>query len=131
MARSRTKLKMEVDETPRASGRFNLDRVAQEQMSEYLETWNPPKPTPSSRGLEVSRFKPLAVDVALPGLTTSSTSGSQASAGTSRLKELQERLQPRTPEISAWEGQPHTWRKQPVRQAIISNYERIIEGKYH
>ena len=28
---------MEVDEVPRSSGRFNLDRVAQEHMNEWLE----------------------------------------------------------------------------------------------
>ena len=39
MARSRPESKMEVDEVLRASGRSNLDRVAQEQMSKNLETW--------------------------------------------------------------------------------------------
>ena len=43
------------------------------------------------------------MDAALPGLTQSSTVGSQASAGTSRLKELQERLQSRTPDTPARE----------------------------
>ena len=38
------------------------------------------------------------VDVALSGLTPSSTGGSQVKAGTSRLKKLQERLQSRTSE---------------------------------
>ena len=38
MARSRPESKMEVDEVPNASGRSNLDRVAQEQMSKNLET---------------------------------------------------------------------------------------------
>ena len=37
VARSRPELRMEVDEAPRASGRFNLDRVAQEHMKEGLE----------------------------------------------------------------------------------------------
>ena len=41
MARSRPDSKMEVDEAPRANGRFNLDRLAQEQMSEDLEAWTP------------------------------------------------------------------------------------------
>ena len=81
MTKSRPDSKMEVDEAPRARGRFNLDRVAQEQMSEDLEKWTPPEPTLSSRDLESVRIKPLTVEVALPGLTTSSTGGSQASAG--------------------------------------------------
>ena len=55
MARSRPELKMEVDETPRATGRFNLNRIAQQQMSEDLETWTPPEPTPFLRDLELSR----------------------------------------------------------------------------
>ena len=84
MTRPRLESKMEVDEVPRASGRFNLNRVAQEQRSEDLETWTPPEPTPSLRDLELSRIKPLMLDVALP-----LTGGSQVSAGTSRLKEAQ------------------------------------------
>ena len=45
MARSILESKMEVDRVPMASGRFNLDRVAQEQTSDDLETWTPPEPT--------------------------------------------------------------------------------------
>ena len=56
--RSRPDSKMEVDETPRVSGRFNLDRIAQEQMSEDLDTWTPPEPVPSLRDLESGRIKP-------------------------------------------------------------------------
>ena len=85
MARSRPDLKMEVDEVPRASFRCNLDRVAQEQMSEDLETWTPPEPTLPLRDLESGRIRPLMVDVALPALTSSSTGGNQVSARTSRL----------------------------------------------
>ena len=80
---------MEVDEAPRVSGRFNLDRIAQEQMSEDLDAWTPLEHVSSWRDLESGRIKPLVVDFALPGLKPSSTGGSQASAGTSRLKELQ------------------------------------------
>ena len=79
-ARSRPDSKMEVDETPRASGRFNLERIDQEQMSEDLERWTPPEPTLSLQDLKSGRMRPLMVDVALTGLTTSSTEGSQASA---------------------------------------------------
>ena len=87
---------MEVNEAPRASGIFNLNRVAQKQMSENLETWTPPETTPSLRDLELSRINPLMVDVALPVLTPSSIGGGQVSSGTPRFKELQERLQSRT-----------------------------------
>ena len=131
MTKSRPDSKMEVDEAPRASGRFNLDRVAQEQMSEDLEKWTPPEPTLSSRDLESVRIKPLTVEVALPGLTPSSTGGSQASAGKPRLKELQERLQARTPESPAVEAGSHTWSKLPVRSALVSNFEKNTEGRYH
>ena len=123
VTRSRPESKMEVDETPNATGRFNVNRGAQEQLSDDLETGAPPEPTPPLRDLELSQSKPLAVDVVLPGLTPSSTGGSQGSARSSRLKELQERLQARTPKIPASEGQPSTWKKQPVRGANISNYK--------
>ena len=83
--------KMKVDEAPRSSGGFNLDRVAQEHMNEGLGTWTPPEPVPSMRNLEANRIRPL-MDIALPRLTSSSTSGSQSGTGTSRLRELQERL---------------------------------------
>ena len=99
---------MEIDVTPRSGRRFNLDRVAQEQMNEGLDTWTPPEPARSLRDLDSGRIKPL-MDIALPGLTPSSTSGSQAGALTSRLKELQERLQSRTPESPAREAEPLNW----------------------
>ena len=69
--RLRLESKMEADETPRATGRFNLEGVAQEKMSEDLETWTLPEQTPSLKGVMLSQTKPLAVDVALPGLTPS------------------------------------------------------------
>ena len=43
-AGSRPDLQMEVDEVPRSSGRFNLDRAAQEHINEGLEMWIPPRP---------------------------------------------------------------------------------------
>ena len=92
VTRSRPESKMEVDEAPRSSGSFNLDRVAQEHLNEGLEAWTPPEPAPSIRNLEANRIRPL-MDIALPRLTSSSTSGSQSETGTSCLRELQERLQ--------------------------------------
>ena len=84
VTRSRPGSRMEVDEAHRSSGRFNLDRVAQEHMNEGLEAWTPPEPVSSMRNLEANRIRPL-MDIALPGLTFSST-------GTSGLRELQERF---------------------------------------
>ena len=106
MAQLRPESKMEVDKTPRKNVRFNLDRVAKEQMSEVVETWTPPEPTPSLRDLKLSRTKPLAVDVALHDLTPSSTGGSQISAGVSRPKKLEDRINSRTPENSLSEREP-------------------------
>ena len=59
---------MEVDEAPRARGRFNLDREAREHMSEGLEVWIPNDATPSLRSLETQPVCPL-MDVVLPGYT--------------------------------------------------------------
>ena len=84
---SRPESRMEVDEAPRARGRFNLDCAAREHMSEGLEMWLPTESTSSLRGLETQPISPL-MDVALPGYTTASTpSGSQVSGSSSRLKE--------------------------------------------
>ena len=63
------------------------------------------EPVPSMRNLEVGRIRPL-MDIALPGLMSSSTSGSQTGTGTSHPKELLERLQSRALENSAREEQP-------------------------
>ena len=49
---SRPESGMEVDEAPRARGRFNLDREAREHMSEGLEVWIPNEATSSLRSLE-------------------------------------------------------------------------------
>ena len=104
-ARSRPESRMGVDEAPRSSARFNLDRVAQEHMIEGMVTCMPSEPVPSLRNLESGRIRPL-VDIALPGLTPRSASCSQTGAGISRLKKLQERLQARFPESLAREAAP-------------------------
>ena len=59
VARSRPESRMEIEDAPRASGRFNLDRVAQEHMKEGLEAWIPPEPVPSMSNLETSPDRPL------------------------------------------------------------------------
>ena len=128
---SRPDSRMEVDETPRSRGRFNLDRAAREHMSEGLEVWIPTESTSSLRGLETQPIRPL-MDVALPGYTPTSTpSGSQVSGSSSRLKELNERLQLRSRESSARAELPSTWREQPIRSVMISSYKKNTEGRYH
>ena len=98
---SRPESRMEGDEAPRSKGRFNLDRAAQEHMNEGFEVWIPTESTSSLRGLETQTIRPL-MDVALLGYTSSSTpGGSQVSGSSSRLKELNERLQLRNPESPA------------------------------
>ena len=59
--RSRPESNMEVEEAPRATGRFNLKRISQDQMSPFL------------RDLDTMQTKLLSVDVVLPGLATTST----------------------------------------------------------
>ena len=71
------------------------------------------------------------MDIALPGLTSSSTSGSQTRTGTSRLRELQDRLQARALENAAREEQLTTWREHPVRSIVISSYKKNTDGVYH
>ena len=56
VARSRPESRMEVDEAPRASGRFNLDRVAQENMKEGLEAWTLQELVSSMRNLEKTQL---------------------------------------------------------------------------
>ena len=127
---SRPESRMEVDEAPRSKGRFNLDRAAQEHMNEGLEVWIPPESASSLRGLETQVIRPL-MDVALPGYTPSSTPGSsQVSGISSRLKELQERLQLRSRESPARADLPSTWGEQPVRSVVISSYKKNTEGRY-
>ena len=123
--------RMEVDEAPRSKGRFNQDRAAQEHMNEGLEVWIPTESTSSLHGLETQPIRPL-MDVALPVCTPSSTpSGSQVSGSSSRLKELNERLQLRNRESPARVELPPTWREQPIRSVVISSYKKNTEGRYH
>ena len=128
---SRPESRMEVDETPRARGRFNLDRASREHMSEGLEVWIPTESTSSLRGLETQHIRPL-MDVVLPGYTSTSTpSGSQVSGSSSRLKELNDSLQLRSRESSARAELSSTWREQPIRSVMISSYKMNTEGMYH
>ena len=72
------------------------------------------------------------MDVVLPGYTSTSTSsGSQVSGSSSRLKELSERLRQRSRESSARAELPPTWREQPVRSVMISSYKKNTEKRYH
>ena len=128
---SRPESRMEVDEAPRARGRFNLDREAREHMSEGLEVWIPNDVTPSLRNLETQPVRPL-MDVVLPGYSpTSTSSGSQVSGASSRLKELGEKLQQQSRERSTRPELPPTWREQPVRNVVIASYKKNTEGNYH
>ena len=128
---SRPESRMEVDEAPRARARFNLDREAREHMSEGLEVWIPNDATSSLRSLETQPIRPL-MDVELPGYTpTSTSSDSQVSGGSSRLKELGERLRQKSRESSARPELPPTWREQPVRSVVISSYKKNTEGRCH
>ena len=128
---SRPESRMEVDESPRARGRFNLDREAREHMSEGLEVWIPNEATSSLRSLETQPIRPL-MDLVLPGYTpTSTSSGSQVSGSSSRLKELNEKLRQRSRESSARAELPLTWREQPVRSVMISSYKKKTEKRYH
>ena len=123
---------MEVDEAPRSKGRFNLDRAAQEHMNEGLQVWIPTEPASSLRGSETTQPIRLLMDVALPGYTpNSTTSSSQVSGSSSRLKELHERLQLRSRESPARAEVPPTCREQPVRSVVIASYKKNTEGRYH
>ena len=99
-AGSRPESRMEVEEAPRSRGRFNLERAAQEHINEGLEVGIPAETAFSMRGLEAQPIRPL-MEVTLPGYTPSSIPGrSQMSGSSSRLKELQERLQLGTREVT-------------------------------
>ena len=118
---------MEVDEAPGSKGRFNLDRAAQEHINEGLEVWIPTESASSLRGLKTQPIRPL-MDVALPGYNPSSTpSSSQVSGSSSRLKELNGRLQLR----NRGEQLPPTWREQSVRSVVIASYKKNTDGRYH
>ena len=97
---------MEVDEVPRSSGRFKLNRVAQEHMNEGLEVWIQAERVPSVRSLDTQPIRPT-------------------------LKELQDRLQSRTRDDSAREERPPTWRDHPFRNVIIASYKKNTDGAYH
>ena len=126
-AGSRPESQMEVDEVPRSSGRFNLDRAAQEHMNEGLEVWIPSEPVSSVRGLEAQPIRPL-MEVTLPGYTPSSTPGSsQISGGSSRLKELQDRLQLRSHDDSTRQERPSTWSDHPLRS--VNEITRQIQQR--
>ena len=53
------------------------------------------------------------------------------SGSSSRLKELNERLQLRNRESPARVELPPTWREQPIRSVVISSYKKNTEGRYH
>ena len=100
-------------------------------MNEGLEVWIPTESTSPLRGLETQPIRPL-MDVALPGYTPSSApSSSQVSGSSSRLKELNERLQLRNRESPARVELPPTWREQPIRSVVISSYKKNTEGRHH
>ena len=121
---------MEVDEVPRSSGRFNLDRSAQEHINEGLEVWITPEPVSSVRGLEAQPICPL-MEVTLPGYTPSSTPGSSQIGGSSSpLKELHDRLQLGTRDDSTRVERP-PWRDQSVRSVVIASYKKNTDGRYH
>ena len=86
--------------------------------------WIPPEPVSSVRGLEAQPIWPL-MEVTLPGYTPSSIPGSsQISGSSSRLKELQDRLQLRSRDDSTRQERPYTWRDHPVRSVIIASYKK-------
>ena len=130
VTRSIPESRMEVDEAPRADGRFNLNRAAQEHMNEGLEAWTTLEPVPSLRNLEAKPVRRF-MKISLPGLTPSSTSSFQTGTGTSRLRELQEWLQSKARENSEREERPPTWREYPVRSVIIASYKKNTDGAYH
>ena len=99
-------------------------------MSEGLEVWIPNDETSSLRSLETQPVRPL-MDVVLPGYTpTSTSSDSQVSGGSSRLKELGEKLRQKSRESSARPELPPTWREQPVRSVVISSYKKNTEERF-
>ena len=123
-AGSRPESRMEVDEVPGSSGRFNLERAAQEHINEGLEVSIPPESVSSVRNLEVPPIRPM-MDVVLPGYIPSSTpSSSQVSGSSSPLKELHDSLQLGNRDDS-------TRREQPVRSVVIASYKKNTDGRYH
>ena len=113
---SRPESRKEVDEVPRSSGRYNLDRVAQENMNEGLEVWIPPEPVPSVRGLDTQPIRPL-MKIALHGFIAS--------------QELHDGLQSRARDDSAREERPPTWGDHPVSNAMFASYKKNTDDAYH
>ena len=115
-----------------------LERIQQRQRElDMQKVARPKEPGPwrwmklTDRRDGTQTIRPL-MDVALPGYTPSSTpSGSQVSGSSSRLKELNERLQLRNRENPARVELPPTWREQPIRSVVISSYKKNTEGRYH
>ena len=102
-----------------------------EHMNEGLEVWIQTESVSSVRGLKTQPIRPL-MDLALPGYTPSSTpSCIQVSGSSSRLKELNERLQLRNRESPTRAEQPPTWREQPVRNVVIASYKKNTDSRYH
>ena len=94
-------LKSEFERIQQRQRELDMQKGAREHMNEGLEVWIPTESTSSLRGLETQTIRPL-MDVALPGYTPSSTpGGGQVSGSSSRLKELNERLQLRNRESPA------------------------------
>ena len=93
--------------------------------------WIPPEPVSSVRGLEAQPIRPM-MEVTFPGYTPSSTpDSSQISGSSSRLKELQERLQLRSRDDSTRQERPSTWRDHPLRIVIIASFKKNTDGRYH
>ena len=100
-------------------------------MNEVLEVWIPPEPLPSVHSLDTHLIRPL-MEVTLPGYTPSSTtSSSRAGSSSSRLKELQDRLQSKACDDSVRKERPPTWRGHPVRNVITATYQKNKDGTYH
>ena len=107
-----------------------MDRAVQEHLNEGLEARTTPEPVLSLRNLEANPVKPL-MEISLLVLTPSATSSSQIGTGTSRLRELQQRLQSRARENLEREERPPTWREHHVRIVIIASYKKRTDGAYH
>ena len=127
---SKPESRMGVDEVPRPSGRFNLDRAAEEHMNEGWRCGYHPNRCPL-HSLDTQSIRPL-MEVKLPGYTPSSTtSSSQAGLKSSRLNVLQDRLHSRARDDSVKEGRPPNWREHRIRSVKVASYKKNKEGAYH
>ena len=106
---------MEVDEAPRAGGCFKLDRAVQEHMDDsragIMDDSRAGSFPAQSRGKPSEAFHGNLAT----GFDAQFNSSIQTVTGTSRLRELQERLQSRARENSEREERPPTWRENSVR----------------